>query len=178
MLLMALPKQYIRDEDAAHWTPKRKKLLAWFETSAPTFKDGYIAAVELLHCDNFPARTHLICHTIRDIYNFLPQKLGIDQPAQQHQTLSDFAKQLGKVCEQSGFLLIKKEENKMYKIHPKIYRHIKKIINKIDEMPDTKHNKGAAFAEALRKGTSNNPSNFARFNLGTIIRIYKHEPIF
>ena len=38
--------------------------------------EGYVAAVTLLHQQSFPARVHLICHVVRDIYTHLPGVLG------------------------------------------------------------------------------------------------------
>ena len=65
-------------EDFPYWTNRRRELLRWISDRAPSFTEGYIAAVTLLHCPAFPARVHLICHIIRDIYRNLPAVLGMD----------------------------------------------------------------------------------------------------
>jgi hypothetical protein len=63
-------------EDPAVWTETRNELRAWFSERAPSLLDGYVAAVTLLRQRSFPARVHLICHVVRDIYTHLPGVLG------------------------------------------------------------------------------------------------------
>jgi hypothetical protein len=63
-------------EDSPYWTPLRRELLAWFNERVPGFADGYVAAVDLVHRAEFPARVHLVCHLVRDIYRDLPRALG------------------------------------------------------------------------------------------------------
>jgi hypothetical protein len=62
--------------DLPHWTPLRRELLKWFSERVPGFAEGYVAAVDLVHRADFPARVHLVCHLVRDIYRHLPQALG------------------------------------------------------------------------------------------------------
>ena len=64
------------DEGSSHWTPLRRELLQWFNERVPGFADGYVAAVRLVHAGGFPARVHLVCHLVRDIYRDLPRALG------------------------------------------------------------------------------------------------------
>lgn len=59
-----------------HWTPQRQQLLAWFKKDAPTLATAYEASVDLAASPGVPARTHLICHLVRDIYRRLPEILG------------------------------------------------------------------------------------------------------
>jgi len=59
-----------------YWTSERRELISWFDERAPTFTAGYVAAVTLLHSPGFPARVHLVCHLVRDIYRRLPEALG------------------------------------------------------------------------------------------------------
>jgi hypothetical protein len=54
----------------------RRELLQWFKERVPGFADGYDAAVRLVHEAPFPARAHLVCHVVRDIYRELPTALG------------------------------------------------------------------------------------------------------
>ncbi|MCH8839273.1 MAG: hypothetical protein IH831_01070, partial [Planctomycetes bacterium] len=60
----------------SYWTSQRRELLQWFSDRAPSFVEGYKSAVCLLHSPCFPARIHLICHLVRDIYRKLPITLG------------------------------------------------------------------------------------------------------
>jgi hypothetical protein len=62
--------------DLPHWNPLRRELLKWFDERVPGFAEGYVAAVDLVHRADFPARVHLVCHLVRDIYRYLPQALG------------------------------------------------------------------------------------------------------
>lgn len=49
----------------------------WLQDRAPSFVEGYIGAVSLLHDASFPGRVHFICHVVRDIYRRLPSALDI-----------------------------------------------------------------------------------------------------
>jgi len=60
---------------ATIWTPERRELYQWFKDNAPSLAPAYKAAVRLLADPNFPARTHLISHIVRDICNRLPEFL-------------------------------------------------------------------------------------------------------
>lgn len=62
--------------DASYWTPVRQELFQWFKERAPGFAAGYDAAVRLVNEEPFPARAHLVCHLVRDIYRKLPAVLG------------------------------------------------------------------------------------------------------
>jgi len=63
-------------DDSPYWTKQRQEIVRWLEDRAPSFTAGYVAAVRLLHIPSFPARVHLICHLVRDIYRHLPATLG------------------------------------------------------------------------------------------------------
>lgn len=63
-------------DDAPYWTAERRELANWFAERAPAFLEAYVAAVRLLHLPDFPARVHIVCHLIRDIYRYLPRELG------------------------------------------------------------------------------------------------------
>jgi len=60
----------------SYWTPHRRELAQWFKDQAPSFLEGYIGAVKLLHTPAFPARVNFICHAVRDVYRWLPASLG------------------------------------------------------------------------------------------------------
>ncbi len=76
---MAGPKDPLLD-DSPDLTRQRQELVRWFNDRAPSFTAGYVAAVRLLHVPSFPARVHVICHLVRDIYQFLPATLGVKRP--------------------------------------------------------------------------------------------------
>lgn len=61
--------------DASCWTPQRRGLLEWFNRDAPSLASAYEAAVQLISSPAMPARVHLVCHIVRDIFNQLPEIL-------------------------------------------------------------------------------------------------------
>jgi len=63
-------------DNSSYWTKQRRELVQWLDDRAPSFTEGYVGAVRLLHTSSFPARVHLICHVVRDIYRHLPAALG------------------------------------------------------------------------------------------------------
>jgi hypothetical protein len=63
-------------DNSSYWTKQRRELVQWLDDRAPSFTEGYVGAVRLLHTPTFPARVHLICHVVRDIYRHLPTALG------------------------------------------------------------------------------------------------------
>lgn len=56
--------------------PHQSALLSWFIEHAPSLADPYQAAIRLMQDRAFPARVHLICHIVRDIYDKLPEILN------------------------------------------------------------------------------------------------------
>ena len=63
---------------ASIWNPARSELLEWFRRDAPSLAGPYEAAVFLVYTPSVPARVHLVCHLVRDIYVTLPQILDGD----------------------------------------------------------------------------------------------------
>jgi hypothetical protein len=63
-------------DNSSYWTRQRRDLVRWLDDRAPSFTEGYVGAVRLLHFPSFPARVHLVCHVVRDIYRNLPASLG------------------------------------------------------------------------------------------------------
>ncbi len=63
-------------DNSSYWTTQRRELVQWLDDRAPSFTEGYVGAVRLLHTPTFSARVHLICHVVRDIYRHLPAALG------------------------------------------------------------------------------------------------------
>lgn len=63
-------------DNSPYWTKQRRELVRWLDDRAPSFTEGYVGAVRLLHIPSFPGRVHLVCHVVRDIYRYLPAALG------------------------------------------------------------------------------------------------------
>ena len=63
-------------DNSPYWTQQRRELVQWFADRAPSFTEGYVSAVRLLHTPSFPARVHFVCHVVRDVYRYLPEALG------------------------------------------------------------------------------------------------------
>lgn len=61
--------------DPAIWTLQRQHLLDWFRKEAPSLAPAYEAAVRILNMPSMPAKVHLVCHVVRDIYARLPEIL-------------------------------------------------------------------------------------------------------
>ena len=57
------------------WTSQRRQLLAWFRREAPSLAPAYDAAVQIAYMPSMPAKVHLVCHVVRDIYSKLPEIL-------------------------------------------------------------------------------------------------------
>lgn len=60
------------------WKPHQRYLLEWFRKEAPSLAPAYEAALRLINDVSFPARVHLVCHIVRDIYSKLPEILDAD----------------------------------------------------------------------------------------------------
>ncbi|MFG0243666.1 MAG: hypothetical protein ACF8R9_12840 [Phycisphaerales bacterium JB054] len=69
------PATWPADAQAAAWSVRRQQLLEWLRTDAPSLAPAYEAAVRLVDETSFPARVHLVCHIVRDIYAKLPEVL-------------------------------------------------------------------------------------------------------
>lgn len=61
-----------------YWTQLRRELFQWLKDRAPSLAEPYVAAICLLHTPAFPARVHLVCHLVRDIYTRLPAAMGME----------------------------------------------------------------------------------------------------
>lgn len=81
-------------DNSPYWTKQRRELVRWFDDRAPSFTEGYVGAVRLLHTPSFPARVHLICHVVRDIYFYLPATLGLNSLSRPAEVFPDMVKTL------------------------------------------------------------------------------------
>ncbi len=81
-------------DNSSYWTKQRRELVRWLDDRAPSFTEGYVAAVRLLHTPSFPARVHLVCHVVRDIYRHLPATLGATSLPRAAEVFPDMVKNL------------------------------------------------------------------------------------
>tara|TARA_A100000171_G_scaffold42943_1_gene44641 strand:- start:3478 stop:4233 length:756 start_codon:yes stop_codon:yes gene_type:complete len=71
-LMDSIPSKNVAQRSPAEWKPHQQELLKWFLEVAPSLAAPYEAAVIMINDGIIPARIHLICHIVRDIYNELP----------------------------------------------------------------------------------------------------------
>ena len=81
-------------DNSSYWTKQRCELVRWLDDRAPSFTEGYVGAVRLLHTPSFPARIHLVCHVVRDIYRYLPAALGGKSPSRPAEVFPDMVRTL------------------------------------------------------------------------------------
>lgn len=58
------------------WTPPRLELRAWFHRNAPSLGELYEGALVMIAASEFPGRTRLIAHAVREIRNRLPERIA------------------------------------------------------------------------------------------------------
>ena len=113
-------------------TPQRQELIRWFEDRAPSFVDGYVGAIRLLHMPTFPGRVHFACHVVRDIYRRLPLAFGAKSLPNPNETFSNMAKTLTERWETfpPNTKCSKDKAASDYPISPQVYRQVEKIVKK------------------------------------------------
>jgi len=117
-------------------TPQRQELIRWFEDRAPSFVDGYVGAIRLLHMPTFPGRVHFACHVVRDIYRHLPKALGIESLPRPAEIFPKMVKKLKKLWDDNppNSKLSEDEVNSDYPVSPEVYLYLEKIIRKSSEI--------------------------------------------
>ena len=144
-------------DESTYWTRQRRELIRWFNERAPSFSEAYKAAVVLVHKPDFPARIHLICHAIRDIYASLPAALGetrTPRPSEVYpamvKTLADRWKQFPPTDSKSEH---KKSSDQIVSLQ--VYRSALNLVNKCDQLQNQasigEQLAGALFAAVERK---------------------------
>ena len=145
-------------DDSTYWTKQRHQIVTWFNDNAPSFKDGYVAAVRMLHAPDFPARVQLVSHVVRDIYRFLPIALGGKALPRPGEVFPGMAKKLATSWKNFKPLIEKNatscndNNSCVIRMHPRICEEIIEIVKKSWEMAgDGKRQSsiGAAIASAL-----------------------------
>jgi len=119
-------------DNSSYWTQLRRELVRWFDDRVPSFTEGYVAAVRLLHTPSFPARVHLVCHVVRDIYRNLPAALGLKSVARPSEVFPSMVKALAERWERFPPKQIETfdGERNDFMVSPQVYRHVEKIVHK------------------------------------------------
>lgn len=124
------------DRSKPYWTKQRRELAAWFEDRVPSFTEGYVASVRLLHENFFPARIHLVCHVVRDIYRRLPGSLGYSNTSRPTEVFPNMVKALVKKWEEyppPGNVDTDGASSGI-QVSRQVFRYVEKIIEKSNEM--------------------------------------------
>ena len=123
-------------DDALYWSQQRHELFQWLEDRAPSFAEGYVGAVRLLHMPSFPARVHFICHVVRDIYRRLPVSLEIKSLSRPSDVLPDLVKALRERWDRfpPNDKRYSEKVNADIPVSPQVHSHILKIVDKSKEI--------------------------------------------
>ncbi len=144
-------------DDSRYWTPRRRELVQWFDDRAPSFSEGYRSAVQLLHAPRFPARVHLICHLVRDIYRHLPAALGEKSMPRPSEVFPNMVRALAERWENSPprALSESKETASDIPVSPQVYKSVEKLVKKsmqLQHQPTIGHQLAIVLFRALDRG--------------------------
>ena len=125
-------------DDAPYWSQQRLEIFQWLEDRAPSFVEGYVGAVRLLHMPSFPARVHFICHVVRDIYRRLPASLGIKSLSRPGEVFPNMVKELRERWERfpPNDQSYSERANSDIPVSPQVHRSLSKIVRKSREIAD------------------------------------------
>ena len=59
-----------------YWTEQRRDLLSWLQRNAPSLGELYEGSLIMIHNHDFPGKTRLIAHAVREIKNRLPDAIA------------------------------------------------------------------------------------------------------
>jgi hypothetical protein len=132
-------------------TPQRRELAGWLKDRAPSFLEGYLAAIRLLYTPSFPARVHLICHVVRDIYRFLPAALGGKRLSRPGEVFPGMAQRLATLWERFPPSGEKHPErgSPVVSLHAAVYDQVAEIVDKSRQMARDRRSIGRELAVAL-----------------------------
>lgn len=118
--------------DTENFTRQRREILRWLNDRAPSFSDAYQAAVRLLYTPAFPARVHLVCHIVRDIYRTLPAALGALSLPRPFEVLPTLARELASNWEKFPASLGQwaGRPDSDVPVTPQVYHALVKLIDK------------------------------------------------
>lgn len=132
-----MPRMHLLD-NSSYWTKQRRELVRWLDDRAPSFTEGYVSAVRLLHTPSFPARVHLVCHLVRDIYRYLPTALGVKSLPRPAEVFPDMVKNLTEKWK--TFLPTENERSGRMGsdvvVSAQVHRCVVKLVEKSREMAD------------------------------------------
>ena len=139
-------------DNSAYWTKQRRELVRWLDDRAPSFTDGYVGAVRLLHTPSFPARMHLVCHVVRDIYRYLPAALGVQLMPRPAEVFPNMVKKLAKLWVKypPNSALSSDGTGEDFTMNPQVYRYTERIVQKSVQIAGQPR-VGGQFAIALYK---------------------------
>jgi hypothetical protein len=148
--------------DSPNWTRQRRELATWFKDRAPSFVDGYLAAIRLLYTPSFPARVHLICHVVRDIYRFLPAALGGKALPRPAEVFPGMVQKLAGLWEQSPPLTGKDVliPSSHVPVHANVYNYVARIVDKSTQMARDHSSIGRSLAIALFRSGDRHEDEF------------------
>jgi len=142
-------------------TRQRRELIQWLTDRAPSFLDGYLGALQLLHMRAFPARVHFICHAVRDFYRSLPASLGFQSQKRRSEVYPQMVEELCGLWRQfppsttrSSF-----EMDSDARVSPQVYRQIETIVRKSAQLAEQR-TVGSQFAMALFRSMDRPESEF------------------
>lgn len=146
-------------DGSPYWTKLRLEIIQWLDDHAPSFTDGYIAAVQLLHMPSFPVKVHLICHMVRDFYRYLPSALGIKSSSRPGEIFPGMAQALAQQWDRHANSQPPTPDgvDPYVMIHDQVHKSMIKIVDKwkeLEEQPKV----GALLAIALHR-TKDSPES-------------------
>lgn len=125
-------------DDSSYWTKQRRELVQWLEDRAPSFTEGYVGAVRLVYTPTFPARVHLICHVVRDIYRHLPAALEVKSLSRPAEVFPDMVKSLAEQWEKFPPNETETSESigSDVSVSAQVHRCVVKLVEKRRELAD------------------------------------------
>lgn len=148
-------------DDSPYWTQQRRELVQWLEDRAPSFTYGYVAAIRLLYTPAFPARVHLVCHLVRDMYHFLPAALGMKTLPRPGEVFPCMIKDLAKKWQESGSTLSRESGSvgSDVPVSAEVYCCISRLVNKYGDIAD-QPSIGKQLATALFRSANRREDEF------------------
>ncbi len=126
-------------DESPYWTTQRKELVTWLQDRAPSFVEGYVGAVRLLHMPGFPGRVHFICHAIRDIYRHVPRTFGVKSLPRPAEVFPSMVKELAIAWREFPASEAKDEQSVSESdlgVSRQVHRWLRKIIDKSNQLKD------------------------------------------
>jgi hypothetical protein len=149
-------------DNLPYWTQQRRELASWFKDRAPSFVDGYSAALRLLYTPGFPARVHLVSHLVRDIYRYLPAAIGTKGSSRPAEVFPGMVKDLVAIWDRvppSPTTEIEAVDRHVL-IHANVYNYVVKIVEKSRQFARDKSTIGRDLLIALFRSGERSEDEF------------------